>query len=78
MAILGKPIEYSEPDLETIMSPRHFVQIRTTHGGPAPSETGRAIGESQRQLQTDRETWELRGERLSTAESLLAARVKAL
>jgi len=78
VAILGKPIEYSEPDLETIMSPRHFVQIRTTHGGPAPSETGRAIGESQRQLQTDRETWELRGERLSTAESLLAARVKAL
>jgi argininosuccinate lyase len=77
-AILGKPLEYSEADLERIMSPRHFVQIRTTHGGPAPSETGRAIGESQRKLQTDRETWELRSERLSKAESQLAARVKAL
>jgi chaperonin cofactor prefoldin len=54
------------------------VQIRTTHGGPAPSETGRALGESQRKLQTDRETWELRSERLSKAESQLAARVKAL
>jgi argininosuccinate lyase len=77
-AVLGKPLEYSEADLERIMSPRHFVQIRTTHGGPAPSETGRAIGESQRKLQTDRETWELRSERLSKAESQLAARVKAL
>ncbi len=60
------------------MSPRHFVQVRTTHGGPAPSETGRAIGESQRKLQTDREAWQLRRERLSRAESGLAARVKAL
>ena len=30
------------------MSPRHFVEVRTTHGGPAPSETGRAIAESKR------------------------------
>ena len=77
-AILGKALEYSEADLERILSPRHFVQIRTTHGGPAPAETGRAIGESQRKLETDREAWELRCERLSKAESHLAARVKAL
>ena len=76
--ILGKPIEYSEADLEGILSPRHFVQVRTTHGGPAPKETGRAIGESQRKLQTDREAWEVRSERLAKAESQLAARVKAL
>src|SRR5688572_2567352 len=30
-AILGKALEYSEADLEKILSPRHFVQIRTTH-----------------------------------------------
>ena len=77
-AILGKALEYSEADLEKILSPRHFVQIRTTHGGPAPAETGRAIGESQRKLQTDREAWELRHERLEKAESQLEARVKAL
>jgi argininosuccinate lyase len=77
-AILGKPLEYSEADLDTIMSPRHFVQVRTTHGGPAPAVTGRAIGESQRKLQTDREAWEVRRERLARAESNLAARVKAL
>ena len=77
-AILGKALEYSEADLETILSPRHFVQIRTTHGGPAPAETRRAIGESQRRLQTDREAWQLRSERLAKAESQLDARVKRL
>jgi argininosuccinate lyase len=77
-AILGRPLEYSEADLDTIMSPRHFVQVRTTHGGPAPAVTGRAIAESQRKLQTDREAWEVRRERLAKAESNLAARVKAL
>ena len=77
-AILGKPLDYPEAELEKIMSPRHFVLMRTTYGGPAPSETGRAVGESQRKLQTDREAWELRCERLSKAESQLAARVKAL
>jgi len=77
-AILGKPLEYAEADLETIMSPRHFIQVRTTHGGPAPAVTGRAISESQQKLQADRETWEVRRERLARAESSLATRVKAL
>jgi len=77
-AILGTPIEYAEADLETIMSPRHFVQVRTTYGGPAPAVTSRALGESQRKLQTDREGWEVRRERLAKAESSLATRVKAL
>jgi hypothetical protein len=60
------------------MSPAHFVQVRTTHGGPAPKETARAIGESQRKLHDDRESWQLRRERLAGAEARLAARVKAL
>ena len=68
-AILGKPLDYSEADLETIMSPAHFVEVRTTHGGPAPTETGRAIGESQRKLQTDREGWQARRERLAEGRS---------
>ena len=46
--ILGKPLDYSEEALQKIMSPAHFVQVRTTHGGPAPTETARAIGESHR------------------------------
>jgi argininosuccinate lyase len=77
-AILGKPLEYSEAALEKILSPAHFVQVRTTHGGPSPREAGRAIGESQRKLHDDRESWQGRRERLAAAEARLAAKVKAL
>ena len=77
-AVLGKPLDYSEAELQRIMSPANFVAVRTTHGGPAPSETTRAIGESSRSLERDRESWQLRRERLAAAEAKLAARVKAL
>ena len=77
-AILGKPLDYSEEALQKILSPAHFVQVRTTHGGPAPTETARAIGESHRLLESHRETWAARRERLDQAKAQLDARVKAL
>jgi len=77
-SLLGRSLDYSEAELQRIMSPTHFVDVRTTYGGPAPKETTRAIGESRRKLDTDRESWQLRKERLSNAEAQLAARVKAL
>src|SRR5438105_2669816 len=33
--VLGKPLIYSEDELTRILSPRHFVEIRRTFGGPA-------------------------------------------
>ena len=54
-AQLGHALDYSEVDLQRIMSPAHFVAVRTTYGGPAPKETGRAIGESRRKLEADGE-----------------------
>jgi argininosuccinate lyase len=77
-AILGKPLLYSEADLEKIMSPAHFVAMRGTHGGPSPKETARAIAESQQQLHDDRESWQSRRRRIDEAETLLEDRVKAL
>ena len=77
-AILGHAIEYSEADLQRVMSPRHFVEVRTTWGGPAPSETTRAIGVSRGLLATDREAWQARRDHLTAAEAALKARVKAL
>jgi argininosuccinate lyase len=77
-AILGLPIQYSEGELQRIMSPRHFVAVRTTHGGPAPSETSRAITESARWLQRDRQDWHSRRALVSRAEAELAAKAKAL
>lgn len=77
-AILGHSLDYSDADLQRIMSPAHFVNVRTTHGGPAPSETGRAIAESKRLLQAARGEWQTRREHLERAETLLTTRAQAL
>jgi argininosuccinate lyase len=77
-AILGRPLDYSEAALQEIMSPAHFVKVRTTFGGPAPTETGRAIAESQRLLAGDRDRWQSRRDGLDQAEAQLSARAKAL
>jgi argininosuccinate lyase len=77
-SVLGRALDYGEADLQRIMSPAHFIEVRTTYGGPAPKETTRAIGESRRKLETDRESWQMRHERLTNAEAQLADRLKAL
>ena len=77
-AILGRALEYPEADLQRIMSPRHFVDVRTTHGGPAPAETTRAIAESSKLMQRDRDAWSARRARLNLAETSLEARARAL
>ncbi len=57
----GAPLKYTEAELQKIMSPEHFVKVRTTLGGPAPSETARALGESRALLEADRAGWLTRG-----------------
>jgi argininosuccinate lyase len=52
-AVLGQAIEYDEPSLDEILSARHFVNVRTTPGGPAPAETARAIQASRVRLESD-------------------------
>ena len=76
--LLGVPLQYSDAELAEIMSPRHFVEVRTTPGGPAPAETTRALQESRKQLATDR-AW-LDGTRgaLARASAQLKARSAAL
>jgi argininosuccinate lyase len=77
-AVLGAPLEYSECRLEQILSPRHFVVVRRTYGGPAPDETRRAAAVSAECLARD-EAW-LTAERdaLSAAERRLVLRAGAL
>ena len=77
-AILGHALEYSEADLQRIMSPRHFVEVRTTHGGPAPSETHRAILASGTSWESHNAEWQARRERIAGANKTLEARAKAL
>ena len=42
-------------DLAAILSAHHFVQVRTTPGGPAPSQTSAAIARSREELTADRQ-----------------------
>ena len=52
--LLGVPLQHSDSELAQVMSPRHFVEVRTTPGGPAPVETTRALEASRARLLTDR------------------------
>jgi len=76
--VLSAPLEYSEPALEEILSPRHFVLIRRTYGGPAPDETRRAAAVSNAKLDDD-QAW-LTGEldALAAARRRLMERAAAL
>jgi argininosuccinate lyase len=77
-AVLGHALDYSEADLQRIMSPANFISVRTTYGGPAPTETSRALAESNQKLAADRAAWKARRQHLADAEAKLAQRVKAL
>jgi argininosuccinate lyase len=76
--LLGAPIAYSETELATILSPRHFVNVRRTLGGPAPEETARASKVSRLQLEED-EAWRTQAvNSLAEAERTLARGSAAL
>jgi argininosuccinate lyase len=52
--LLGAPLDYQDDEIARITSPRHFVEVRRTPGGPAPAETTRAIALSRDVLGRDR------------------------
>jgi argininosuccinate lyase len=71
LAVLGRLIEYDEPALAGLLSARHFVNVRTTPGGPAPSETARAIAASRALLASDAAWQEEAHRKLATADEEL-------
>jgi argininosuccinate lyase len=73
-ALLGRPLVYQEDVLNAILSPRHFVEVRTTLGGPAPSETARALAASTSVLVRDREWLQSARLRLESASESLRQR----
>jgi argininosuccinate lyase len=76
--LLGAPLVYSEEALAKILSPRHFVEVRRTWGGPAPEETARAVKASRLQLESDEQWWSNATDALAQAEQTLTARSAAL
>lgn len=75
---LPSPIVYSRDRLEHILSPRHFVEVRRTWGGPSPAETLDALAASQRQLESDTLWSQGTRDALADAERTLAAAAAAL
>ena len=76
--LLGVPLEYTDAQIADILSPRHFIEIRTTHGGPAPSETTRALDEARRAIDADA-AWLARArDALTAADARLAERIRTL
>ena len=78
LELLGRPVEYPPAALAGLLSPRRFVEVRATHGGPAPSETRRAAGASRDRLEADDRWWTGARDRLSAAEGRLRQRSDAL
>jgi argininosuccinate lyase len=76
--LLGAPLQYAEADIAQVLSPRHFVEVRRTHGGPAPVETARAIAESRGALERDAAWLAATRAALAAAEARLAQRSRAL
>jgi argininosuccinate lyase len=78
LELLGRRLDYTDLRLAEILSPRHFVEVRRTPGGPAPSVTVQAVEASRAELATDRQ-WlgEVRN-RLSSAETRLRERSEQL
>jgi argininosuccinate lyase len=76
--VLGVPLEYSDAQIAEILSPRHFVEVRTTPGGPAPSETAGALAQSREAVVTDRLWLSDTNGRLAVAQGRLRQRAQAL
>jgi argininosuccinate lyase len=76
--LLGAPLRYSDAQLARILSPRHFVDVRRTPGGPSPDETARAIEASRQLAACDREWLAGRRQALAAADAALRQRSLAL
>jgi argininosuccinate lyase len=76
--LLGAPLQYSETALARILSPRHFVDVRRTHGGPAPEETARAAAVARALLADDQAWWTNTTDALTAAEQRLTDRAARL
>jgi hypothetical protein len=69
---------YTDEELTHILSARNFVEARRTPGGPAPSETSRALDAARELLQRDRTWLETAQRRIDEAATRRRERAQAL
>jgi argininosuccinate lyase len=76
--LANRAIVYTPEQIAEILSPRRFVELRTTAGGPAPEETARAIAASRKRLADDEARRHSTTEALARAGTRLASRLAQL
>jgi argininosuccinate lyase len=69
---------YTDEELMRILSARNFVEARRTPGGPAPSETSRALEAARELLHRDRTWLEAAHQQVEAAAARRHARAAAL
>ena len=72
--VLGTPLDLTASELTQILSPRHFVDVRRTPGGPSPIETSRALEQAGAALDADRAWLTRTRAAVTAAEERLRAR----
>ncbi len=77
-SVLGRPVDYDEARLSEVLSARHFVDVRKTPGGPAPSEMARALRRSHEDLAGDSKWLDNARGKLEAADTLLNETARAL
>ncbi len=78
LEVAGVEVRYDEATLARLLTPEHFVRVRTTLGGPAPVVTGAALDASSRLLGEDGAWQQRRRDALAQAAAALQERVSAL
>jgi argininosuccinate lyase len=77
-ALPGGRVDCDESALQASLDPRHFVEVRNSHGGPAPGTTARALDVSRSMLDADRAWVQATRENLESATAELTRRSAAL
>lgn len=77
-AVLGAPLDIDDPTLDRMLSPLHFIEVRTTLGGPAPARTSAAITAERESLAADKAWVSDTRRALLEASASLREAVKAL
>jgi argininosuccinate lyase len=77
-SLAGTALRYTDVELATRVSPRHFVDVRQTRGGPAPTETARAIDDGRGAVNGDRQWLARVRAGLADADAQLRARSQSL
>lgn len=76
-SVLGHELSLTEDELATAISPENFVNIRTIYGGPAPTETKRALGAERALAAVDAEWFAATRSALDLASKTLDDSVRA-